>query len=367
MIKRLPSLLACWFLLLPALFLAQPPEGYYSTATGLNGEALKAALHDIVKGHTTITYSMVTDALKELDEDPLNSNNVILIYKQTSLAKTSFGIGNNDWNREHLWPVSHGNFGTDPPAGTDLHHIRPADVSVNNDRGDKDFDNGGTAHPEATLCKWTATTWEPPDAVKGDIARAMFYMVARYEGSNGEVDLELQDNTTTPTSGNGYLGVLSTLMQWHQDDPVDDAERARNNTIYNSYQNNRNPFIDHPEFVNYIWGDGLADEPENHVTGFSANTITLSWSDAAGPVTPDAYLVRMSDTDFGSIADPENGTPVPNNFWNKNVSYGKQTVTFGGLTPGQTYYFNISGYTGSGGSITCKTDGQVQQVSLQAN
>jgi hypothetical protein len=237
---------------------------------------------------------------------------------------------------------------------------------VNNDRGDKDFDNGGNAHPEATLCKWTTTTWEPPDAVKGDIARAMFYMVVRYEGANGEVDLELQDNTTTTSTGTGYLGVLSTLLQWHQDDPVDDAESARNNTIYTSYQNNRNPFIDHPEFVNYIWGSGLAEEPENHATNFSANTITLNWSDATGPVLPDAYLVRMSGHGFENITIPENGATVSDDFWNKNVPYNRQTVTFGGLTPGDTYYFKIFGYTGSGGGITYKTDGQVQQISMQA-
>jgi hypothetical protein len=131
-------------------------------------------------------------------------------------------------------------------------------------------------------------------------------------------------------------------------------------------QGNRNPFIDHPEYVNYIWGSGLAEEPENHATNFSANTITLNWSDATGPVTPDAYLVRMSAVGFGDIATPANGTPVSDDFLNKNVPYGTGTVTFGGLTPGDTYYFKIFGYTGSGGSITYKTDGQVQQISMQA-
>jgi endonuclease I len=114
LMKSLPIHIFYWIFLLPVLLTAQPPEGYYNSATGLSGEDLKAALHEIIKGHTTIEYFNVTDALKVLDEDPDNSSNVILIYKRTSIAKTAFGTGSDDWNREHLWPVSHGNFGTNP-------------------------------------------------------------------------------------------------------------------------------------------------------------------------------------------------------------------------------------------------------------
>ncbi|MCD4697209.1 MAG: endonuclease [Bacteroidales bacterium] len=347
----------------------QIPPGYYDNAAGLSGEPLKTALHFIIDNHTSISYTAVENALKDLDEDPNNSNNVILLYKRTSQSKASFGGGINDWNREHLWPHSHGDFGTSAPEGTDLFHMRPTDASVNSDRGDKDFDNcqsGGTQHSEATQCYYTTNAWEPPDIVKGDIARSVFYMEVRYEGDSGEADLEIEDFYTSPSGSPGYLGKLSTLMLWHEDDPVDAEEQARNNTIYNNYQGNRNPFIDHPEYVGLIWGDGFAPEPTNHASGFSAHTITLNWTDASGGVLPDAYLVRMGDTGFENIAVPVDGMPVADNFWNTNVSYGTATCTFGGLTENTVYYFKIYGYTGSGAAIDYKTDGTVQQISIEA-
>lgn len=345
---------------------AQIPAGYYDGASGLSGETLKSALHNIIDDHTTISYDDVKEALKTLDEDPDNNSNVFLLYKQVSTPKDNFGGGIDNWNREHLWPSSHGDFGTSAPEGTDLHHLRPTDVSVNSNRGDKDFDNGGSAHSEATSCYFTSDTWEPPTSVKGDIARAIFYMAVRYEGGIGEADLEIQDNYTSTSSNNGFLGKLTTLLQWHVADPVTDAERTRNNTIYDNYQNNRNPFIDHPEYVNLIWGTALADEPTNHVTDFSANTITLNWTDAVGEVLPGAYLIKMSAAGFDNITAPTDGTAENDSFWIKNVSYGLGEVVFSGLTPGTTYYFKMWGYTGSGASIDYKTDGDVLQTSILA-
>ncbi|MCF8367649.1 MAG: endonuclease [Bacteroidales bacterium] len=348
---------------------AQIPTGYYSDASGLSGESLKSALHSIIDDHSTISYTAVENALKFLDEDPNNSNNVILLYKQTSIPKSSFGGGVDDWNREHIWPSSHGDFGTSAPEGTDLFHMRPTDASVNSDRGDKDFDDcqvGGTQHSEATLCYYTSNAWEPPDAVKGDIARALFYMEVRYEGDAGEVDLEIKDFYTTTSTSPGHLGVLSTLMSWHENDPVDAKEQTRNNNIYNNYQGNRNPFIDHPEYVGLIWGDGFEPEPASHASDFSAHTITISWVDAVGGVLPEAYLVRMNNSGFENIQVPVDGSPVADDFWNQNVGYGTGKCIFKGLTENTVYYFKIYGYTGSGVNIDYKTDGDIQQISIQA-
>ena len=82
---------------------------------------------------------------KDTDQDPNNSNNVILLYSGRSQSKTINGGGVDDWNREHVWAKSHGDFGTATGPGTDVHHLRPEDVTVNSTRGNKDFDNGGTA------------------------------------------------------------------------------------------------------------------------------------------------------------------------------------------------------------------------------
>lgn len=236
-------------------------QSYYKNIDGINSKNLKSKLHDLIDGNKVLPYTShsfdVWDALDRTDEDPDNSNNVILLYTGRSQAKSYKDHGQNDnnaWNREHVWAKSRG-FGGTPstskPASTDIHHLRPVDRSVNTDRYTRYFDNGGTQHSEATGCYYTSTTWEPRDAVKGDVARMMFYMAVRYEGEYGNPDLELNDRPlgtyTLP-----FIGKLSTLLKWHKQDLPDDFEKKRNQTIFN-IQGNRNPFIDHPEFADYIW------------------------------------------------------------------------------------------------------------------
>ena len=227
------------------------PDGYYDAANGKSGEQLKSALHDIIDDHTEISYSNVWEALRETDEDPSNSNNVILLYTGRSQGKNENGGNADDWNREHVWAKSHGDFGTSMGPGTDLHHLRPTDASVNSSRSNLDFDEGGSEHTEAAGNYYDSDSWEPRDSVKGDVARMIFYMDVRYEGDSGEPDLELNNQVNNGSAP--YHGKLSVLLEWHEEDPVDDLERRRNEIIYNDYQHNRNPFIDHPEWVAEIW------------------------------------------------------------------------------------------------------------------
>ncbi|UKJ81127.1 endonuclease [Priestia megaterium] len=229
-----------------------PVEDYYRTAAEKTGNSLKTELHNIIDHHTELSYSAVWEALKKTDEDPANANNVILLYTGRSQAKSTNGGGVDDWNREHVWAKSHGDFGTAMGPGTDLHHLRPTDVSVNSTRGNLDFDNGGTEHSEALGNYFDSDSWEPRDEVKGDVARMLFYMAVRYEGDvSDEPDLELNNTVNNGTAP--YHGKLSVLLRWNAQDPVDDRERRRNDIIYSDYQHNRNPFIDHPEWVNEIW------------------------------------------------------------------------------------------------------------------
>ncbi len=232
---------------------AQIPPGYYDDAIGLTGDELKDALHDIIKDHDPPSYNDLRDfILKESDEDPNNPNNVILLYSGISRDKDLFGGGVGEWNREHVWAKSHGDFGNNPPEGTDAHHIRPSDVQINSIRGNLDFDMGGDPVPGAPGCKKDDDSFEPRDQVKGDVARMIFYMDVRYDGGSGELNLIVVDEVNTAPAPEH--GKLSTLLEWHQQDPPDDFERNRNDVVF-SYQENRNPFIDHPEFVEEIWGD----------------------------------------------------------------------------------------------------------------
>ncbi|WP_030843347.1 endonuclease I family protein [Streptomyces sp. NRRL F-4474] len=226
-------------------------DAYYASAEGKTGAALKAALHDIVKTQSKVTYDGVWNALKATDQDPANPNNVILLYSGRSQSKSSNGGGANDWNREHVWAKSHGDFGTATGPGTDLHHLRPEDVTVNSTRGNKDFDQGGSPVSEAPGSLTDADSFEPRDAVKGDVARMLLYMAVRYDGGDGFADLEMNDRVNNGSAP--LFGRISLLKQWNRTDPPDAFEQRRNQVIFDVYQHNRNPFIDHPEWVDSIW------------------------------------------------------------------------------------------------------------------
>lgn len=230
---------------------------YYDATAGLEEKALKARLSRIAsKNASKCTYKEVWKALHYTDEDPSNRNNVVLFYTGRSSAKTDKyqrGRAPDNWTREHIWPTSHGfKKPMSNPAYSDLHHLRPADKSVNSDRNDRDYDLSGQAHEEATGNNWDDDSWEPRDGIKGDAARMIFYMAVRYEGNDPFVpDLVLVDKMTE--SGCPRLGRLCTLLRWNLDDPVDDRERERHRRVV-QIQGNRNPFIDRPEFAERIWG-----------------------------------------------------------------------------------------------------------------
>jgi endonuclease I len=251
-----------------------PPAGYYTPAEGLSGPALKAALHSIIRNHTVIPYTSswtdAWDAMKALDQDPNNPSNVRLIYSNGSVpAWDTAGDGNpsiseNSWEREHLWPRSFG-VGNDGADTSDLFNLRPVRGSVNSSRGNRYYDQADPFHPRDPArtppncpeCLYDyyngqGGIWTPRPEEKGDLARAMFYMAVRYDGRDANTtDLELSDEPGDPA---GTFAFLSTLLQWHLEDPVSEAERRRNHLIYTQYQRNRNPFVDRPELVAQVFG-----------------------------------------------------------------------------------------------------------------
>tara|TARA_B110000008_G_scaffold265183_1_gene290112 strand:+ start:483 stop:1613 length:1131 start_codon:yes stop_codon:yes gene_type:complete len=252
------------------------PQSYYDQANNLSSDELKEALHQIISNHVIFPYTSNStdtwDIIQESDQDPNENNNMILVYTGRSQEKgyrdgsgnysqyeNGNGTQSNSWNREHIWPKSHGFPDDDDNAYTDVHNLKPCDRSVNSSRGTKDFDFGGNQHSEASDCLTDSDSWEPPDYVKGDIARILFYMVVRYDPGidheNNTFDLELVDYTT-PNNTEPIFGKLSSLLDWHLSDPVDDFEINRNEIIF-GFQENRNPFIDHPNLVNYLWGDNV--------------------------------------------------------------------------------------------------------------
>ena len=297
MFPRFSAALLLFFAL--GLLHAAPPPGHYDSAQGKSGQALRLALHDIIRDHRVIPYSGgatdVTAALKVLDQDSDNTNNVILIYSGRSDPKTKFNAADG-WNREHLWCNSYG-LDSVEPAFSDLFNLRPEDVNVNSARGNKFFDTSDAsdrnysdpANPEALLATTDTDSWEPPESIKGAIARSMFYMDVRYEGGRAnEQDLKLSDATSAITSSTNLMGRLQTLLEWHQTHPVDETERLRNDLIFQNYQGNRNPFIDHPEWVVLLFNSDapvITSQPQSLVVDpGEAATFTVVAS-GAGPLS----------------------------------------------------------------------------------
>ncbi|MBI5154801.1 endonuclease [Candidatus Poribacteria bacterium] len=293
--RRLP-IRAAIFLVLSSAAFAQydPPAGYYDPATGLTGSPLKAALHEIIDDHRRFPYSAsstdVLDIIHSADEDPANSSNILDIYKNASYPK---GTSHSIWNREHSWPKSHG-FPDDGNCNypyTDVHHLWASDASYNSSRSNKPYDwcvTGCVEKPVngSSSSNWSGSgVWETWAGRQGDVARSMFYMDTRYEGGVhgvtgcAEPDLVLTDNlsmVTSHVSGSNfspaYMGKLSTLLEWHVADPPDAKERRRNHVVY-GYQGNRNPYIDHPEWVAAVF---LAQPPADNDTVAVSSVVRSS-------------------------------------------------------------------------------------------
>ncbi|HPF39137.1 MAG TPA: endonuclease [Phycisphaerae bacterium] len=271
---------------------ASIPTGYYDGVNATNAADMRTTVHEAIDDHTRYPYTSSStdtwDILDDADEDPNNSSNILDLYKNASYTKA--GGGNSYYNREHSWPKSYG-FPIDNSSNypyTDCHHLFACDDGYNSSRNNRYYDycdagceekptdsnngQGGGSGTYAGNSNWRGTdTWETWIGRKGDVARALLYLDVRYEGgthgitSVAEPDLILTDNPalivsdTSSNKSTAYMGLLSVLLEWHYLDPVDDDERVRNDIVY-GYQGNRNPFIDHPEWVECIF-EGVCARP----------------------------------------------------------------------------------------------------------
>ncbi len=321
----LRALITCVLILSFFIVHAQIPDGYYSETEGKSGEELKTTLYNIIKEHIEFPYTASTtdvwDILKETDRDPNNPDNVIGIYSNFSIPAAIEYNNGGGWSREHVWAKSRGDFGTDKGAGTDVHHLRAEDVSTNSARSNRTFAECSEPYTDASGTYQGSTgsftssselVWQPRSGVKGDVARMIFYMATRYEGFNGEPDLELVDYVLESTDKSPIHGKLSELLAWHIEDPVDDFERRRNDIIY-QYQKNRNPFIDHPEYVEKIWDNttppsALSFTSTPVTEAISGETYTYSITVTGGSGT---FAISASQKPLWlSLTDNSNGTAV---------------------------------------------------------
>ena len=288
-------------------------NSYYDGVDGLSGDALLSTLNGIIDDHREYNYNSDTDRYsykiidRNWDIDPLNSSQLSNFdyvndngfirkfyadyndsvstadrYKNVGATRVSF-------DKEHVWAQSLGNFGRDDGAGSDFHSLVPADIKGNSPM----HSNYNFATPTSSITNYnndyetyvgrngyisgsSQKVCEPLDEYKGDIARAMFYMPARYytwvdithpkltlvNGSPAAV--------TASESQPGLAGDLATLLQWNELDPVDEYEIHRNNLIYNNFQLNRNPFIDHPEWARIAYDTSYSGSGASTASGTSS-------------------------------------------------------------------------------------------------
>ncbi|NOX19374.1 MAG: hypothetical protein GXO87_13980 [Chlorobi bacterium] len=319
------------FFLIPASLFSQ----YYSGTDGLYGNDLKLVLHNKIKNHVRYPYtSTATDAwdiLKETDRDPNNPDNVILVYTGFSVNAAQEYNGGSGWSREHTWAKSHGFPDESDTAYTDLHHLKPADISTNSTRSTLDFDDGGNEYFDDgnyTGCFYDSDSWEPRDAVKGDVARMMLYMTVRYENVS-TYDLELVETIPTSTE-TPFFGKKSTLLAWNRIDPPDDFERNRNEAIY-GYQNNRNPFIDHPEFADRIYNS--ADLIVESTETISLNEVVVTFSKEVETASAENVSNYTISNGIGNPISAQAGY---------NGDNRKTILETPALTPGSVYYIQVS-------------------------
>ena len=278
--KNLQSLMLLLVAVLALQATAAIPNNYYNSALGKNDQELMSSLHKIVRGHYMIYYSKLWEKFKTTD---CNGNIIIDRYSNSQFTYSEnqcgqySGIG-QCYNREHSVPNSWWGAAQDTMY-SDLYHMYPVDGWVNAERGNYPFGDCANGSPRGTgklgTCThsgYSGTVFEVADEYKGDFARTYFYMVVRYMDRVGSWT---QDKGSVVFTNSSYKHLtpwaISQLLEWHRNDPVSTLESNRNEAVY-GIQHNRNPFIDHPELAEYLWGNMTG----NAWTGSSTNTPVIS-------------------------------------------------------------------------------------------
>lgn len=321
----------------PAFSSAQIPETYYSGTENLSGYALKSKLHDIISVKTyNWNYADLQAFYAQTDIDKYyeNDGTVLDIYSENPTGADAYnyttanmiGSANTEglgWNREHMMPQS--TFSSNYPMYSDLFYVVPTDARINQLRSNYPYAKAGSTvyynftngskqaangTPNAT---YTGRVYEPIDEFKGDIARTLLYFAVRYEGKlsgfnhTNNADPTKDTNPLNGTEEKAYENwYIAMLLSWHQQDPVSQREIDRNNAVFN-IQKNRNPFIDHPEWVSLIWNqtpDNVAPSAPSQLllARNSAYFVNLNWQTSPGTdvlgykIYQDGVLIGTSKT-----------------------------------------------------------------------
>lgn len=335
---------------------AQIPSGYYDKAKGKSGNELKTALHDIIKGHTALSYDGLWNAFKTTD---VKSNGKVWDMYSDKPGLTpdyEYTFGSNQcgnynseadcYNREHSYPKSWFNDLT--PAYSDLFHLVPTDGYVNGKRSNYAFGEVGTASWTSTngsklgtssFPGFSGTVFEPIDTFKGDFARNILYMSVRYYKEDSGWS---SSDMTTKSEIKSWA--VQLLKKWHTNDKVSAKEINRNDKVY-GFQKNRNPFIDHPEYFVEIW-DTLTAPSASEAKPNSLDTVIVTFDRIIDDISAKAtsnYTIK------GTSVSPTEAISY------YKGDYYKVALVFNGLQQNNQYTLQIKGVknkTGFSGSST---------------
>ena len=318
---------------------SQIPSGYYNTATS-TGYTLKTQLSNIIDDHNDQGYNAIDGFMSSYDLDnyyETGSNTILDVYSENPSSSDPYNFtpgvdecGNYSnegdcYNKEHVIPQSV--FSSNTPMQSDAHQLLPTDGRVNGFRGDFPFgrvnDNNlvsqsGISNPTQNGSKlganlnsgyssgYSGTVFEPINEFKGDIARIYFYFITRYENQVGNwSSFAMFDGSSDQVLQTTFLSIL---IEWHLSDPVSQKEIDRNNNIYYNHQNNRNPFVDHPEYVSMIWNPVTDTEAPTAATNLIASnptmsSIDLSWTAGTDNIAVNTYDIYVDDTNTLSTSN----------------------------------------------------------------
>lgn len=307
----------------------QIPVGYYDSASGLQGEELRLALHNIIKNHDVVTYDELWSVYE--DTDKRQDGKVWDMYSNCNFTFVSDQCGSYSsicdcYNREHTVPQSW--FNDASPMVSDVFHVIPTDGKVNGYRSNYPYGecNSGTIYGTGKLgsCTYTGysgTVFEPADEYKGDIARIYFYMATRY--------MNVIDNWPGGASFSGdnlSAWTITMMLDWHHEDPVSQKEIDRNNVVY-SYQDNRNPYVDNPIWADAVWDpDYVPDHMKESEVYFSVTPNPAS----------DHISVKLNYADHSStkITIYDISGKIK---YSKSISSTNETIKLSDFMPG-TYF-----------------------------
>tara|TARA_B110000971_G_scaffold72695_1_gene74626 strand:+ start:279 stop:2132 length:1854 start_codon:yes stop_codon:yes gene_type:complete len=318
---------------------SQIPSGYYNTATS-TGYTLKTQLSNIIDDHNDQGYNAIDGFMSSYDLDnyyETGSNTILDVYSENPSSSDPYNFtpgvdecGNYSnegdcYNKEHVIPQSV--FSSNTPMQSDAHQLLPTDGRVNGFRGNFPFgrvnDNNlvsqsGISNPTQNGSKlganlnsgyssgYSGTVFEPINEFKGDIARIYFYFITRYENQvSNWSSFAMFDGSSDQVLQTTFLSIL---IEWHLSDPVSQKEIDRNNNIYYNHQNNRNPFVDHPEYVSMIWNPVTDTEAPTAATNLIASnptmsSIDLSWTAGTDNIAVNTYDIYVDDTNTLSTSN----------------------------------------------------------------